>query len=199
MPHPTPGVTRRLYGLLTPYRRTVGLGLLLLTLSVIAELYPPLVWIRVVDHGIAQRDWPYIATQLALLVLVFGAQQLLSASRGILLERAGQRLTLDLRLAVYRKLQAQSADYFESQRTGDLIARVTGDVDAIQDVLVRGTDSVLANALRLTGVIGIFIVLNPVLGAATTLPMRSPSGRRGAATRAAWRGCGTGRGGRAGR
>ena len=171
VPHPTPGVTRRLYGLLTPYRRTVGVGLLLLTLSVIAELYPPLVWIRVVDHGIAQRDWPYIATQLALLVLVFGAQQLLSASRGILLERAGQRLTLDLRLAVYRKLQAQSADYFESQRTGDLIARVTGDVDAIQDVLVRGTDSVLANALRLTGVIGIFIALNPVLGAATTLPM----------------------------
>lgn len=171
MPEASAGVTRRLYGLLTPYRRVVGLGLGLLVGSVVAELYPPLVWIRVVDHGIAQRDWPFIAGQLALLVVVFGVQQGLSAWRGILLERAGQRLTLDLRLAVYRKLQGQSAEYFESQRTGDLIARVTGDVDAIQDVLVRGTDSVLANALRLVGVVGIFIALNPALGLLTTLPM----------------------------
>ncbi|WP_343216518.1 ABC transporter ATP-binding protein [Deinococcus aestuarii] len=170
-PPDSPGVTRRLYGLLTPYRRTVALGLLLLVGSVAAELYPPLVWIRVVDQGLPARDWTFIAWHLALLVGVFGLQQLLSAWRGLLLERAGQRLTLDLRLSVYRKLQGQSAAYFESQRTGDLIARVTGDVDALQDVLVRGTDAVLANALRLIGVVAIFIALQPLLGVLVTLPM----------------------------
>ncbi|WP_245872979.1 ABC transporter ATP-binding protein [Deinococcus planocerae] len=170
-PPDSPGVTRRLYGLLTPYRRTVLLGLLLLVGSVAAELYPPLVWIRVVDEGLPARDWAFIAWHLALLVAVFGVQQLLSAWRGLLLGRAGQRLTLDLRLSVYRKLQGQSAAYFESQRTGDLIARVTGDVDALQDVLVRGTDAVLANALRLIGVVAIFIALQPLLGVLVTLPM----------------------------
>lgn len=164
-------MTRRLYGLLTPYRRTVGLGLVLLLGSVAAELYPPLVWIRVVDQGLPARDWTFIGGQLALLVGVFAVQQLLSAWRGVMLERAGQQFTLDLRVAVYRKLQAQSADYFETQRTGDLLARVTGDVDALQDVLVRGTDSVIANALRLIGVVGIFIALQPLLGVLTTLPM----------------------------
>ncbi len=162
---------RRLYGLLSPYRRTVTVGLLLLLGSVAAELYPPLVWIRVVDHGIPNRDWTFIGWQLALLVAVFGVQQALSAWRGLLLERAGQAFTRDLRLTLYRKLQGQSAAYFEGQRTGDLIARVTGDVDALQDVLVRGTDAVLANALRLIGVIGIFIALQPLLGVLTTLPM----------------------------
>ncbi|GGS05252.1 ABC transporter ATP-binding protein [Deinococcus sedimenti] len=162
---------RRLYGLLGPYRRTVGAGLLLLLGSVAAELYPPLVWIRVVDHGIPNRDWTFIGWQLVLLVAVFGVQQGLSAWRGLLLERAGQAFTRDLRLTLYRKLQGQSAAYFEGQRTGDLIARVTGDVDALQDVLVRGTDAVLANALRLIGVIGIFIALQPLLGVLTTLPM----------------------------
>jgi ABC-type multidrug transport system fused ATPase/permease subunit len=164
-------VLRRLYGLLNPYRRTVGAGLLLLLGSVAAELYPPLVWIRVVDHGIPNRDWTFIGWQLVLLVAVFGVQQALSAWRGLLLERAGQAFTRDLRLTLYRKLQGQSAAYFEGQRTGDLIARVTGDVDALQDVLVRGTDAVLANALRLIGVIGIFIALQPLLGVLTTLPM----------------------------
>ncbi|GGN37238.1 ABC transporter ATP-binding protein [Deinococcus daejeonensis] len=171
MPAPSPSVLRRLYGLLSPYRRTVTVGLLLLLGSVAAELYPPLVWIRVVDHGIPNRDWTFIAGQLVLLVAVFGVQQGLSAWRGLLLERAGQAFTRDLRLTLYRKLQGQSAAYFEGQRTGDLIARVTGDVDALQDVLVRGTDAVLANALRLIGVIGIFIALQPLLGVLTTLPM----------------------------
>ncbi|WP_119675100.1 ABC transporter ATP-binding protein [Deinococcus sp. RM] len=171
MPAPSPSVLRRLYGLLSPYRRTVTVGLLLLLGSVAAELYPPLVWIRVVDHGIPNRDWTFIGWQLVLLVAVFGVQQALSAWRGLLLERAGQAFTRDLRLTLYRKLQGQSAAYFEGQRTGDLIARVTGDVDALQDVLVRGTDAVLANALRLIGVIGIFIALQPLLGVVTTLPM----------------------------
>ncbi|OWL95340.1 ABC transporter ATP-binding protein [Deinococcus indicus] len=171
MPAPFPSVLRRLYGLLGPYRRTVGLGLLLLTLGGAAELYPPLVWIRVVDQGIPERDWVFIGGQLAVLVGVFAAQQALSAWRGLLLERAGQAFTRDLRLTLYGKLQGQSAAYFEAQRTGDLLARVTGDVDALQDVLVRGTDAVLANALRLVGVIGIFIALQPLLGMATTIPM----------------------------
>ncbi|THF71573.1 ABC transporter ATP-binding protein [Deinococcus sp. Arct2-2] len=164
-------MVRRLYGLLTPYRRTVLLGMICLTASVAAELYPPLVWGRVVDRGLMERDWTYIGWQLALLVAVFAVQQVLSAWRGLLLERAGQQLTLDLRMRLYSKLAGQSAAYFESQRTGDLLSRVTADVDGIQDVLLRGTDAVLGNALRLIGVIGIFIALQPLLGIMVTLPM----------------------------
>ncbi|MFC4454385.1 ABC transporter ATP-binding protein [Deinococcus sonorensis] len=172
MPAPAgPSVTRRLYGLLTPYRRTVALGLLFLIGSVAAELYPPLVWGRVVDVGLMHRDWTYIGWQLALLVLVFAVQQLLSAWRGVLLERAGQQLTLDLRLRLYDTLSGQSAAYFEAQRTGDLLSRVTADVDGIQDVLLRGTDAVLGNLLRVVGVIAIFIALQPLLGVVVTIPM----------------------------
>ncbi len=172
-----PSVTRRLYGLLRPYRRSVAGGMVFLTLSVAAELYPPLVWGRVIDHGLSRQgdsftaNWSYIGWQLALLVAVFAIQQVLSARRGLLLERAGQQLTLDLRLRLYNKLAGQSASYFESQRTGDLLSRVTADVDGIQDVLLRGTDAVLGNALRLIGVIAIFIALQPLLGVVVTVPM----------------------------
>ena len=161
----------RLYALILPYRRTVAAGMGCLLLSVAAELYPPLVWQRVVDIGLTQRDWAYIAWQLALLVLVFGVGQLFSAVRGVLLERAGQRLTLDLRLRLYRKLQSQSAAYFSQRRTGDLLARLTADVETVQNVLVQGTDSVVANGLRVLGVAAIFIWIQPVLGLLVLLPM----------------------------
>ncbi|WP_161882861.1 ABC transporter ATP-binding protein [Deinococcus alpinitundrae] len=166
-----PSVVRRLYGLLTPYRRTVFIGMTCLVGSVAAELYPPLVWGRVVDQGLMKRDWVFIGWQLALLVGVFAVQQLLAAWRGLLLERAGQQLTFDLRMRLYNKLAGQSAAYFESQRSGDLLSRVTADVDGIQDVLLRGTDAVLGNALRLIGVVAIFIALQPLLGVVVTLPM----------------------------
>ncbi|MDP9378935.1 MAG: ABC transporter ATP-binding protein/permease [Chloroflexota bacterium] len=165
-------VIARLYSLVLPYRRTVLAGMACLALAVAAELYPPIVWKTVVDDGVlGQRGWVYIGWQLALLVLVFAVGQLLSAVRGVLLEKAGQQLTLDLRLRLYEKLQRQSVGYFAQRRTGDLLARLTADVEIIQDVLVRGTDSVVANALRVLGVAAIFIWLQPILGAITLLPM----------------------------
>ncbi|WP_226342436.1 ABC transporter ATP-binding protein [Deinococcus sp. AJ005] len=170
-PPPSRSTIRRLYALLWPYRATIGLGMVLLVGSVAAELYPPLVWGRVVDVGLARRDWNFVAWQLALLVGVYGLQQVLSAFQGLLLERTGQQLTLDLRLLLYQKLAGQSAAYFEGQRTGDLLARVTADVEGIQDVLLRGINTVLGNSLRLIGVIGIFIALQPLLGAVVVLPM----------------------------
>lgn len=166
-----PGTTRRLYSLIVPYRRTVGVGMLCMVLAVIAELYPPLVWQKVVDVGLAQRDWAYIIWQLALLTGVYALGQVFSAVRGVLLERASQRLMLDLRLALYHKLQRQSAAYFANRRTGDLLARITADVEIVQNVLVNGTDSVLANALRVSGVAIIFLWLQPMLGAFVLLPM----------------------------
>lgn len=164
-------VMRRLYRLTSPYRVTVAIGMLCMVLSVAAELYPPLIWQRVVDTGLMQRDWRYIGEQIALLLVIFALGQVCSAIRGVLLERAGQRLALDLRLRVYEKLQRQSASYYAGQRSGDLLSRLASDVENIQTVLVNGTDSVLANALRLLGVAGIFIALQPQLGLLTLLPM----------------------------
>jgi ABC-type multidrug transport system fused ATPase/permease subunit len=162
---------RRLYRLLKPYRRTVAAGMICLVLSVACELYPPLIWQQVIDVGLARGDWAFIGWQIVLLLVVLAAAQALSAVRGVLLERAGQQLTLDLRLQLYDKLQRQSAAYYANRRTGDLIARLTADVEAVQDVLVRGTDSVVANALRLVGVAAIFIYLQPTLGVLTVAPM----------------------------
>ncbi len=162
---------RRLYGLVLPYRRTIGLGMLCLVLAVAAELYPPLIWQRVVDEGLVTGDWAFIGGQIAILLGVLAASQLFSAIRGVLLERAGQRLALDLRLQLYERLQAQSASYFATRRSGDLLARLAADVDVVQNVLVNGTDSVIGNALRLIGVAAIFIALQPALGVMTIMPM----------------------------
>jgi ABC-type multidrug transport system fused ATPase/permease subunit len=164
-------VIPRLYDLVRPYSRTVLGGLLCLIVAVAAELYPPIIWKHVIDDGLPTKNWTFIAWQIALLALTFAVGSIFNALRGALLERAGQALTLDLRLRLFEKLQGQSAAYFSSSRSGDLISRLTADVEAVQEVLVNGTDAVIGNLLRLVGVAGIFIALQPALGVLTVLPM----------------------------
>ena len=66
-------------------------------------------------------------------------------------------------MPLYQKLQGQSAAYFARHRTGNLLALLTADVEGVQDVVVHGTDSVLADALRLVIVAAILLWLRPLL------------------------------------
>ncbi len=161
----------RILSLLRPYKAALAFGFLCLLGSVALELAPPLVWKVVVDDVIArhrlQKLWPAVVA----LTLIAGGSALLSAVRTRLLESVGQRFVYDLRNTLYGKLSHQSLAYFNEARTGDLMSRASSDVDAVQEVVIRGTDSILANFLRLAGVAVIFCALNLRLGLATLLPI----------------------------
>jgi ABC-type multidrug transport system fused ATPase/permease subunit len=161
----------RLLSYLRPYRLWVILGFVFLVTAVALELAPPLVWKYMVDVVIRHRRWGALWPTLLLLIAIQGVSSLLSAFRSRLLETVGQNFVFTLRNQLFEKLTYQSLAYFNEARTGDLISRVSADVDAVQDVLVQGTDSVLANALRVMGVAVIFCLLNLKLGLATLLPM----------------------------
>ena len=161
----------RILSYLRPYKLTILLGFTCLLGSVILELSPPLVWKVVVDDVIVKRElsklWPCVVA----LTLMQGGSTFLSAIRTRLLESVGQKFVYDLRNTLYDKLSHQSLAYFNDARTGDLMSRASSDVDAVSEVVIQGTDSVIANFLRLTGVAIIFCSLNLKLGLATLLPI----------------------------
>ena len=160
----------RILILLRPYRATLVLGFVSLLGAVALELAPPLVWQVVVDDVIVRRHIAKLWPAILLLTLIAGGSALLSAVRTRLLESVGQRFVYDLRNTLYAKLSHQSLAYFNEARTGDLMSRASSDVDAVQEVVIRGTDSVIANFLRLAGVAIIFCALNLKLGLATCCP-----------------------------
>ena len=161
----------RLLSYLRPYKARVAFGFLCLLLSIALELAPPLVWKVVVDDVVVRRQVAALWPALIALIAIQGGSGLLEAVRTRLLEGVGQRFVYDLRLSLYEKLSRQSLDYFNETQTGDLMSRLGSDVDAVQEVVIRGTDSVLANFLRLVGVAVIFCSLNLKLGLATLLPI----------------------------
>jgi len=161
----------RILSLLRPYTASLVLGSVCLLGSVALELAPPLVWKVVVDDVIIKRRLQELWPAIVALTVIQGGSALLSAFRSRLLESVGQRFVFDLRNRLYATLSHQSLAYFNEARTGDLMSRASSDVDAVQEVVIRGTDSILANFLRLVGVSIIFCSLNLKLGLATLLPI----------------------------
>ncbi|HEX3107402.1 MAG TPA: ABC transporter ATP-binding protein [Terriglobales bacterium] len=71
-----------------------------------------------------------------------------------------QWISYDLRLAIYAHIQKLSLAFHDNKRTGDLISRVTDDIEAIQSFIMNGLLGVLINFMTLVGMIGVMFWLN---------------------------------------
>jgi ATP-binding cassette, subfamily B, bacterial len=72
----------------------------------------------------------------------------------------GQWVSYDLRLIIYSHIQRLSLPFHDHKRTGDLISRVTDDIEAIQSFIMNGLLGVLINAMTLFGMIAVMFYLN---------------------------------------
>jgi ATP-binding cassette, subfamily B, bacterial len=71
-----------------------------------------------------------------------------------------QWVSYDLRMAIYAHIQRLSLAFHDQKRTGDLISRVTADIDSIQSFIMNGLLGVLINAMTLVGMIAVMFWLN---------------------------------------
>ncbi len=147
------------------------MGFFCLVVAVAFELAPGLVWLQIVDRVVVAREVERLPFLVALLIGLNFGETLTSRARRLALEPAAQGLVRDLRTAMFDKLARLPVAYFGEARTGDLLSRMGADVDAVQDVVINGTDSLVANFLRLAGVVVIFVSLNALLGVATVTPI----------------------------
>src|SRR5947209_5680728 len=72
----------------------------------------------------------------------------------------GQRVMHDLRLTLYNHIQRLSLSFFAEQKTGDLIVRMTSDIDAVQDFVSSALLGILVNCLTLLGMLGVMFYLD---------------------------------------
>jgi ATP-binding cassette subfamily B protein len=161
----------RLLGLMRPYTAPIVIGFICLLLATPAQMFPPLVWKYVVDEVIMNRKTDHLLPAMLVMLAVHLVGMGLSAARTYLLGVAGQRFVADLRNRLDDKLMRQSVRYHHDRKSGDLMARVIGDVDTLQEVVINGVDNILGNALSLIWVAGIVVWLNWKVGTLTLLPL----------------------------
>lgn len=126
---------RQLSSFLRPYRKQAIIAPLLMVLEVAMDLVLPFLMERIVDVGIATRSLPVVAhTGLLMLVVTFaGAFGGIGCT--VFAVRAAMSFGADLRSATYRRIQSLSFGNLDRLGTGQLVTRLTNDVNQVQDLV----------------------------------------------------------------
>ncbi len=117
-------------------------------------------WLRGVlsFEGVSKLTILGLAAAAALIIAAIGA--LCAYGEKHFITTVAQWITHDLRKTLYFHIQRMSLSYHDHTRTGDLISRLTSDIDAVQSFITSGLLGVVVNVLTLTGMIGVMFYLN---------------------------------------
>jgi ATP-binding cassette subfamily B protein len=146
-----------LWPFLKPYRLQMGVAFVLLSLASGALLLVPLAFRDLIDVGFgnAQVNNPSshlnLNTQFSVLFGLAAFWALMVASRYFTVSWIGERVTADLRSAVYRRVMHQSPQFFETLQTGEVLSRLTGDTTLIQTVVGSSASMGLRSLFQFTG------------------------------------------------
>jgi ATP-binding cassette subfamily B protein len=150
-----------------PYRGRVALAALFLVLAAGSTLVFPVALKSLIDQGFIAADPG--ARVMALrehffaLFAVGVALGIFSAARFYMVSWLGERITADLRNAVYAHVVRQSPQFFETTQTGEVLSRLTTDTTLVQTVVGSSLSMGLRNAVMGIGAMAMLIVTNPVV------------------------------------
>ena len=150
---------------LRPYGVRVALALLFLVGAAAATLALPLALRSLIDGGLMAADPG--ARVMALrehFVALFGvgvALGVFSALRFYMVSWLGERITADLRNAVYAHVVRQSPEFFETTQTGEVLSRLTTDTTLVQTVVGSSLSMGLRNMVMGVGALAMLVITNP--------------------------------------
>ncbi|HYN58447.1 MAG TPA: ABC transporter transmembrane domain-containing protein [Rubrivivax sp.] len=159
---------RSLSGLLpflAPYRGRIALALLFLVLAAMSTLAFPLALKSLIDQGLVSADpgtrVMALREHFLALFAVGAALGVFSAARFYMVSWLGERITADLRSAVYAHVVEQSPEFFESTQTGEVLSRLTTDTTLVQTVVGSSLSMGLRNTVMGLGALLMLVVTNP--------------------------------------
>ncbi len=154
---------RRLLGYLRPYRGQVWLAGAVVMIDALAQLAGPMLTKEAIDRGIRRHDLVRLdqvaVLYLAVLVVSFG----LGYVQNQIMQRVGQHVMMDLRIAIFRQLQRLPLAFFDRNPVGRLMTRVTNDVDVLNELVTSGVVALFANVFALAGILIVMWQLNAEL------------------------------------
>jgi ABC-type multidrug transport system fused ATPase/permease subunit len=168
----TSGRGRKLQGLialLRPYRRRVVLMFAALIASTAATLAPPPLAKLAIDSGIIPGDLGVLNLVVALYVFSALVYWGCSYAQSYLVGWVGQRALADLRLQIFQHLQRMPVGFYERNRAGVLLSRMTNDVEALSSLVTDTIITLFSASLTLLGTIVILVVLDAQLALLTFL------------------------------
>ncbi len=157
--------------LAAPYKRQTALALFFLFAATATALAPPYLAKLAIDDGIRQEDLRVLTIVVALFVVAGVLNLATSAAQTYFTGWTGERILADLRNKLFRHLQRLSLGYYERNRAGVIISRLTNDVEALDQLVTDGVTTLVQSTLFLLGTSVILFLLDWRLALATLTVM----------------------------
>ena len=161
----------RLTPFVRPYRRQMVLALLALLTAAAATLALPLAVRRIIDHGFTAADAPLIDKYFLAMLAVVAVLALGSALRFYFVIWIGERVVADIRDRIFSHLLDLSPAFFEVQRTGEVVSRLTADTTQIKAAFSSTASIALRNIVMLAGAVAMMVATSPRLAGLSLLAL----------------------------
>lgn len=149
LPQVTPELLKRVFSYLTPYWKQIALTLLCIVFSSIMSLMPSVLTGKIIDEGLIGRDFNKLIMYIVLSLAVTAGANLIGVAESYLNTWIAQHITFDMRNQMYSHLQSMSQRFFTSNNQGDIITRMTSDIDGVKTVISGTFTSILSNSITL--------------------------------------------------
>lgn len=185
MPKVTPALLKRVFSYLKPYMKQLVLVLFCIIVSSFFSLMPSMITGKILDDGLMKKDFKALIYYIVLSLIVTLLASLIGVAETYINTWIAQHITYDMRNQMYSHLQNMSQRFFTTNNQGDIITRMTSDIDGVKSVITSTFSSILSNSITLIiamiamfqknwilALVGIIIV--PIF----TIPTRSAGKRR---------------------
>jgi ATP-binding cassette, subfamily B, bacterial len=144
-------VLRRAAPMLRPYRREVLGAAGLITVSTLMVLAGPFLLKVGIDRGITPGNLRVLNLAVAAYVVVAAVAYLASRTQVLLISKAGEGFLRDMRTRVFDHLLRLSMPFYDKQKAGVIVSRMTSDVDSLQELVQQGLLQLVASLLLIAG------------------------------------------------
>jgi ATP-binding cassette subfamily B protein len=167
---------KRLTGILAKFRKPLILAVFVtVAASAIGIIGPYFVGkaINTYDIDTGNVNTTVLAVVLISLAMCYCAGWITNTVSGVLMVKVTQRFVKDLRCEFFSKLQKIPLNFYDSRPHGDIMSRVTNDVDNISSTISQATTQLIASIFTICGTVIMMLVLNPILTAVAiiTVPL----------------------------
>ena len=149
LPQVTPALLKRVFSYLAPYWKQFALTLLCIVFSSIMSLMPSILTGKIIDEGLIGRNFEKLIFYIVLSLAVTAGANLIGVAESYLNTWIAQHITFDMRNQMYSHLQNMSQRFFTSNNQGDIITRMTSDIDGVKTVISGTFTSILSNSITL--------------------------------------------------
>lgn len=148
-PKITGALIKRVFSYIGPYWKQFILVLVCIALSSVMNLLPSIFTGKIIDDGLIGRNMKLLIIYIiASLGVTFGAN-MIGVAESYINTWIAQHITFDMRNQMFRHLQKMSQRFFTSSNQGDIITRMTSDIDGVESVITNTFKSILSNSITL--------------------------------------------------